>query len=101
MTDYPDDGQRLTRLGEEVRGRLEEMALIAARIAGIQLDRATAPRFVPQHTHSTHADSAHGDVTMVEVFPATSSHDQLCVTWWADGTTGLDSPCGTEIYHSH
>ena len=34
------------------------------------------------------------------VFPATSSHGEMCVTWWSDGTHGLDSPCGHEIYHS-
>ena len=101
MTDYPDDGQRLTRLGEEVRGRLEEIALIAARIAGIQLDRATMPRFVPRPSPVSDSPSAHGDVTTVEVFPATSSHGEMCVTWWSDGTHGLDSPCGHEIYHSH
>jgi hypothetical protein len=99
MTDYPDDGQRLTRLGEEVRGRLQEMALIAARIAGVQLDPASMPTFVPRPPSGT--ESAHGDVTMVEILPATSEHGELCVTWWSDGTTGLDNPCGTEVYHSH
>jgi hypothetical protein len=102
MRDYPDDPQRLTRLAEEVRGRIEEMAQIAARIGGIKLDPDAARTFVPR-TEPTpaHARAGHGHVTMVEVFSATSSHSEMCVTWWSDGSVGLDSPCGHEIYHSH
>jgi hypothetical protein len=99
MTDYPDDPARLTRLSEEVRGRLEEIALIATRIAGIERNPAAKPKFAQLPPPAT--ASGHGPVTMVEIFDATSSHPQMCVTWWADGTTGLETPCGHEIYHSH
>jgi hypothetical protein len=100
MRDYPDDAQRLTRLAEEVRGRLEEMAQIAGRIAGIKVDPAATRKFAPHPARTVAADAGHGDVTMVEIYDATSQHPEMCVTWWADGTTGLDSPCGTEVYHS-
>lgn len=102
MRDYPDDAQRLTRLAEEVRGRLEEMAQISARIAGIRLDPGATRKFAPcpRQTHAADAGAGHGDVTMVEIFDATSEHPEMCVTWWSDGTTGLESPCGQEIYHS-
>jgi hypothetical protein len=98
--DYPDDAQRLTRLAEEVRGRLEEIALIAARIGGIELDPNSARKFNPRPARAA-ADSGHGAVTMVEIFDATSGHPEMCVSWWSDGTVSLDSPCGHEIYHSH
>jgi hypothetical protein len=99
MTDYPDDPARLTRLSEEIRGRLEEIALIGARIAGIELDPAARPKFVTRPAPDTDAPGA--PATMVEIFDATPQHPQMCVTWFADGTVGLDSPCGHEIYHSH
>jgi hypothetical protein len=100
VTDYPDDPQRLTRLGEEIRGRLQEMALIGARIAGIQLDPAATPRFAPLSAPASGLESGHGAVTMVEIFDATANHPQMCVSWWSDGTTGLDSAGGTVFYHS-
>jgi hypothetical protein len=102
MRDYPDDAQRLTRLAEEVRGRLEEMAQIGARIGGIKLDPSSARKFVPRPAPplASDAEASHGAVTMVEIFDATSGHPEMCVTWWSDGTVGLDSPCGHEIYHS-
>jgi hypothetical protein len=42
-----DDRQRMRRLSEEVRGRLEEMALITARTLGIGLTSDTVRKFVP------------------------------------------------------
>jgi len=98
--DYPEDTQRLTRLAEEVRGRLEEIAQIAARIGGIELDPNSVRKFAPRPTSETAEDQGHGSVTMVEIFDATAEHPQMCVGWWSDGTTSLDSPCGHEIYHS-
>ncbi|MET8680915.1 hypothetical protein ABZW18_25875 [Streptomyces sp. NPDC004647] len=102
MRDYADDAQRLTRLAEEVRGRLEEIAQIGARIAGVKLDPNSTRKFVPRNPVSPPAALAasHGEVTMVEIYDATPDHPQLCVGWWSDGTVSLDSPCGTEIYHS-
>lgn len=98
MSAYPEDAQRLTRLSEEIRARLEEIALIGSRIAGIERDSSSTPKYAPRP--QSVADSPHGGVTMVEIFDATPGHPGMCVTWWADGTVGLDSPCGTEIYHS-
>jgi len=102
MRDYPDDAQRLTRLAEEVRGRLEEMAQIGARIAGIKLDPSSARKFVPRPAPTLAADAGagHGHVTMVEIFDATSGHPEILVTWWEDGTVGIDSPAGHEVFHS-
>ncbi len=42
-----EDRERMQRLSEEVRGRLQEMALITARTLGIDLDSDTVVKFVP------------------------------------------------------
>ncbi len=44
----PEDRDRMQRLSEEVRGRLQEMALITTRTLGIALDSQTAVKFAPQ-----------------------------------------------------
>lgn len=101
MKDYPDDAERLTRLAEEVTARLEEIALIATRIAGIKLDHKSVRTFSPRPVAVTaSADAGTPAVlTMVEILDTPSG--TMCATWWSDGTVGLDSPCGHEIYHSH
>jgi hypothetical protein len=43
----PADRERMQRLSEEVRGRLQEMALITARTLGVAFDKDTAVKFVP------------------------------------------------------
>lgn len=57
-----EDRQRMRRLSEEVRGRLEEMALITSRTLGISLTKDTVRKFV---TVEQAADEAH--VTHVEI----------------------------------
>lgn len=56
----PADAERLARLTEEVRGRLEEMAHITARTLGRRLDKGAVRKFVP---HEVAEDSP----TIVEV----------------------------------
>jgi hypothetical protein len=43
----PDDRERMQRLAEEVRGRLEEMALITGRTLGIPVTRDSIRKFAP------------------------------------------------------
>lgn len=97
----PEDDQRMKRLSEEVRGRLEEMALIAARVAGIKLDPNAVRKFVPHTIAVTEADAGAGGsppvVTKVEIFDATSEHPEMCVVIYSSGPAGLESPCGTPI----
>jgi hypothetical protein len=42
-----EDQYRIARLYEEVQGRLEEMALIGARVMGIELPPGTVRKFQP------------------------------------------------------
>jgi hypothetical protein len=45
----PEDGERLNRLSEEVRGRLTEMALIVGRVAGNDsFSKGELGKFVPR-----------------------------------------------------
>jgi hypothetical protein len=91
----PEDDYRMKRLSEEVQGRLEEMSLLAARVAGIKLDREAIRKFVPHQVAS--AEESLSDITMVEIFDATSQHPQMCVVWHSSGPATLESPCGTPI----
>ena len=56
----PEDAQRMGRLSEEVRSRLLEMALIAARTVGVQLRGSADIRFSPLKA-ATEADAGAGD----------------------------------------
>lgn len=59
----PDDRERMQRLSEEVRGRLLEMALIAARTVGVEMDSDTVAKFAPVRLSS--AESGDGSVLQV------------------------------------
>lgn len=111
MSVYPDDFQRMDRLAEEVRAKLEELALIGSRIGGFKLDPRAVRKFSPRLDPYVKADDggtggsadagAPSVVAAVEIFDSTPQHPEMCVVWWSDGTHSLDSPCGHEIYHSH
>lgn len=51
-----EDLHRVTRLSEEVRGRLREIALIAARAAGVESPVGPVVKFVPREA-GTQADT--------------------------------------------
>ena len=84
-----EDHERLQRLSEEVRGRIEEMALILARNAGIKLDASAVRKFVPQQ--SVAADSP---VVEVEIFDLPDGTHGCHVTT-ADGGGFSEYPCGS------
>lgn len=85
-----DDAQRMARLSEEVRGRLVEMSLIAARTLGLDTYGGTAPRFVPHQRERSAADDAGaGDWVEIDVI------DGFEVCWGViDGQPFAESPCG-------
>lgn len=81
-----EDRQRMRRLSEEVRGRLEEMALITARTLGIRLTDDSVRKFVPVEQA---ADEAH--VVHVEIIDnPDGTHG--CYTEFDDGTA-ICEPC--------
>ena len=83
-----DDQERLQRLSEEVRGRIEEMALILARNAGIKLEATAVRKFVPQQA----ADDS--PVVEVEIFDLPDGTSGCHVTT-ADGGGFSEYPCGS------
>jgi hypothetical protein len=82
-----DDQVRMQRLSEEIRGRVEEMALILARNAGIQLGPDAARKFQPQQT------VAESDVVEVEIIDLPDGTSGCYVTT-ADGGGYSEYPCG-------
>lgn len=57
-----EDRQRMRRLSEEVRGRLEEMALITARALGVPLANDAVRKFVPVDTGTDEAHVVHVEI---------------------------------------
>jgi hypothetical protein len=82
-----EDAARMARLSEEVRGRLEEMASIAARVMGRRLDKNTVRTFEP-----------HGP-TVVEVEILDDflgpGHRPCCLVALSDGDWIVECPCGS------
>jgi hypothetical protein len=84
-----EDQERLQRLSEEVRSRIEEMALILTRNAGIQLEAGAVRKFVPQR-----AVAADSRVVEVEIFDLPDGTSGCHVTL-ADGSGFSEYPCGS------
>jgi hypothetical protein len=62
-----EDAERMQRLSEEVRSRLEEMALIAARTLGRKLEPDAVRKFVPTNRAKESAALAGGPIVDVEI----------------------------------
>lgn len=86
----PEDQYRIARLYEEVCGRLEEMAMIGARVAGFTLTGDMTRKFAPRPL------STHGyDVDVEIVCPPPDVGPCACIYRKADGTWGSEQPCGS------
>jgi|GEM_PF-4263663 len=84
-----DDAERLQRLSQEVRNRLREIAQIAARPVGVQLDDDMLIKFEPRDAGST-VDS--GD--WVEII-VVDGHE-VCYGE-IGGQPFAESPCGAAM----
>ena len=98
----PEDYQTMQRLSEEAQGKFEEMAQLAFRIAGVEVDSATAvKKFVHQKMVSTGAMDTGVDsephIVWVEIFDPTPTHPEMCVVFYSDQHAVLEVPCGTPI----
>lgn len=99
----PEDAARMRRLTEEVQGRLEEMALIAARAVGRTLERDAVRQFVPRRVPRagmTAADEAAvlppdagDDLLYIEV---TTNPDgsKACALHCPGHAVFVENPCG-------
>jgi hypothetical protein len=84
----PGDRSRIRRLTEEVQGRLEEIALIAARAQGRRLEEGAVRKFVP------HRSEARDEPVIVEVeiieFPDGGT---ACLVVLSDDSSWVEIPC--------
>ena len=86
------DAERMARLSEEVRGRLEEMAHIAARTAGIRLDKNVVRKFVPRDVTASDAPTV-VEVEILDDFLGPGTHP-CCLVALSDGDWFVECPCG-------
>jgi hypothetical protein len=97
----PEDYQSMKRLSEEMQGKLEEMAQIAFRIAGVVVDSNMVKKFVHQKAAAAGAPDGGTDapphIVWVEIFDPTPSHPEMCVVFYSDQHAVLEVPCGTPI----
>ena len=82
---------RLTRLSEEVRSRLVEIALITARASGTDLPSSTAIKFAPRPLA---ADAGTGD--WMEIIEVEAGDGQTYTACYGSigGQSFAQSPCG-------
>jgi hypothetical protein len=86
----PEDQYRINRLYEEIQGRIEELAMITARAAGIPLTDDTVRKFEPKPLPS---DSYEVDVEII--CPPEGLGPCACVYRRPDGTWDWERPCGS------
>jgi hypothetical protein len=83
------DRDRVHRRSEEVLGRLEEMARMAARALSRRLDPAAVRQFVPHEPGPTDLPPAH-HVEITQWPDGTS----ICVIYLDGGGIVVEHPCG-------
>ena len=90
-TRYPlskEDSYRVSRLYEEIQGRLEEMALIGARAGGFTLTPEMVRKFDP------HRSALEADATYVEIVcPPEGLGACGCIVLMSDGNHFWERPC--------
>jgi hypothetical protein len=90
----PEDQYRVARLYEEICGRLEELAMIGARVAGFSLSEGTVRKFAPLEVSGELLDAGY-DVDVEVVCPPEGVGPCACIYRKADGTWGWEQPCGS------
>ncbi len=86
-----EDRYRVSRLQEEIQGRLEEIARIGARVSGFQLTSEMVRKFVP-------VPSGPGEpaATYIEIVcPPEGLGPCGCIVLMGDGNHFWERPCGS------
>jgi hypothetical protein len=77
------------------------MAQIAARAAGVEVDRDAVRKYVRQRIAPAGASDSIVDssphILWVEIFDPTPEHPEMCVVFYSDQHAVLEVPCGTPI----
>lgn len=85
-----EDRYRISRLHEEIRGRLEEMAMIVARATGLTLTPHMVRKFDPRPS------PLEASATDVEIIcPPPELGACACVVLMDDGQHFAERPCGS------
>ncbi len=85
-----EDRDRISRLMEEIRGRLEELALISARSAGFPLTNDVVRKFAPR------GPVVRGSPYHVEIVcPPPDVGPCGCIVLMDDGNHFFEQPCGS------
>jgi hypothetical protein len=83
----PEDRYRVSRLTEEINGRLEDLARIGARVSGIPLTSDTVRKYAPQKTERR----AGGLYIEIICSPAGRCG---CIVDYGDGHVWWEPDCG-------
>lgn len=86
-----EDQERMQRLSEEVRGRLEEMALITARTLGTDKEKGARVQFLPVGLRPDGSENGDGVVLQV-LSPADEGFECVCYK----DPPGICFPCDGE-----
>ena len=94
----PADAERMARLTEEVQGRLEEMAHIAARTLGVRLSKDAVRKFVPREPVAQKTFEPHGptvvEVEILDNFLGPGTRP-CCNVALSNGDWFVECPCGS------
>jgi hypothetical protein len=88
---HEEDQYRVARLYEEIRSRLEELALIGARVGGFTLTDEMVRKFVPQPSPEFEIY----DVDVEIVCPPPDVGPCGCIYRDATGVWRWEQPCGS------
>jgi hypothetical protein len=88
----PEDAQRAARLTEEIRGRLEELACIVARVTGRRLGGEAIRKFVPRERGASD-DPTVVDVEILDGF-LDPPHAACCLVTLSNEDWFVECPCG-------
>jgi hypothetical protein len=94
----PEDAERMRRLTEEVQGRLEELAQIAATALGRNLEGDDVRKFVPApRAKRREAEAATDDSTVLIEITGESSGTATCTIFCPPPASEVfvERPCGS------
>ena len=83
----PEDRYRVSRLTEEIQGRLEELAEIGARVSGIRLTPDMVRKYAPQET------KVRSPGLYIEIICSPAGRCG-CIVGYGDGHVWWEPDCG-------
>ena len=94
----PEDRYRVSRLSEEIAGRLEELARLTARVTGTPVTPDAVRKFAPiepQASATFSKDDLSAQPTYIEIVCAPEGSECSCIVLMSDGNHFIERPCGS------